>query len=67
MDDLIEALTLLRKYASPQYPTNCEHDTLWVHVKPELVSPEDVGRLAELGFFPDRDGEGFTSFRFGSC
>jgi len=67
MDDLIEALTLLRKYASPPYPTNCGHDTLWVHVNPELVSPEDVARLDELGFFPDGDGEGFMSFRFGSC
>ena len=67
MDDLIEALTLLRKYANPQSPTNCEHDTLWVDVKPGLVSAEDMQRLDELGFFPGEDGEGFTSFRFGSC
>ena len=67
MDDLIEALTLLRKYASPPYPTNCEHDTLWVNVDPELVSPEDVRRLDELGFFAAGDGDGFMSYRFGSC
>lgn len=67
MDDLIEALTLLRKYASPQYPTNCEHDTLYVNVKPELVSPEDVQRLDALGFFPASEGDGFMSFKFGSC
>jgi len=67
MGDLIEALTLMQKYANPQYPTNCEHDTLWVNVQPELVSPEDVRRLDELGFFPDSDGMGFMSYRFGSC
>jgi hypothetical protein len=66
VDDLIEALTLLRKYANPQYPTNCEHDTLWVNVEAELVSPEDVRRLDELGFFAASEG-GFMSYRFGSC
>lgn len=67
MDDLIEALTLLRKYASPEYPTNCGHDTLFVNVSPELISAEDTQRLDALGFFPDSDGYGFMSFRFGSC
>lgn len=67
MDDLIEALTLMRKYANPQSPTNCEHDTLWVDVDAELVSPEDMQRLDELGFFPSSEGGGFMSFRFGSC
>jgi hypothetical protein len=67
MDDLIEALTILRKYANPAYPTHCEHDTLFVNVDPNLVSPEDTQRLDELGFSPDSDGAGFTSFKFGSC
>ncbi len=67
MDDLIEALTIMRKYASPQYPTNCEHDELFVNISPALVSAADLERLDELGFFPNSEVEGFTSFRFGSC
>jgi hypothetical protein len=65
VDDLIKALTILRKYANPPRPTNCEHDTLWVDVSPALVSAEDTVELDRLGFFPDSDG--FMSFVFGSC
>lgn len=68
MDDLIEALTILRKYGNPRNPTNCSHDVLWVATDPALVSDEDKARLDELGFFvSSTDGEGFRSFRFGSC
>lgn len=67
MDDLIEALTILRKYGNPDYPTNCEHDELTVTIAPRLVSEEDKQRLGELDFLPDQYGEGFKSFRFGSC
>lgn len=66
MDDLIEALTILRKYENPAFPTNCEHDTLWVNVDSGLVSDEDKRRLDQLGFFPADEG-GFMSFKFGSC
>lgn len=67
MDDLIKALTLLRKYANPDSPTNCDHDTLFVNIDPGLVSPDDLQQLDELGFFPDSDAEGFMSYKFGSC
>lgn len=67
MDDLIEALTILRKYGNPAYPTHCEHDELWVDIRPELVSDEDKRRLDELGFFTSDSKLGFTSFKFGSC
>jgi hypothetical protein len=69
VDDLIEALTILRKYlAKPTHtPTNCAHDVLWVAVDPKTVPPEDVYRLDELGFVPDEDSDGFMSHRFGSC
>jgi hypothetical protein len=67
MDDLIEALTILRKYDNRRNPTNCEHDVLWVNVDPALVSPEDLTRLRELHFDPDANSEGFMSFYFGSC
>jgi hypothetical protein len=71
MKDLIEALTILAKYMdTDEYaPTHCEHDELLVlGVEVEKVSPEDIKRLDELGFFPNEDlGTGFKSFRFGSC
>jgi hypothetical protein len=68
MDALIEALTILRKYANPQFPTHCEHDMMYVDVDPALVSPEDLARLRELYFAPDSDdGSLFASSYFGSC
>lgn len=67
MDDLIEALILLRKYDCRQNPTQCEHGVLWVNVDPGPVSPADLARLAELSFRPDANAEGFTSYQFGSC
>lgn len=68
MDDLIKALTILRKYGSPMYPTMCEHDVLRVLIDPKMVSAEDMASLEELGFLPDKDvGDCFFSFRFGSA
>jgi hypothetical protein len=67
MDALIEALTIMRKYANPEFPTNCTHDLLWVDVSPALVSPQDLARLEELWFTPNEDGIGFSSTFFGSC
>ena len=68
MDDLIEALTILRKYGNPASPCNCSHDLLWVSIDPGLVSAQDKQRLDELGFFPSQEYEGgFSSYRFGSC
>jgi hypothetical protein len=66
MDDLIEALTILRKYGNPRCPTNCTHDELMVCVDPGRVKLEDVQRLMELSFRVSSDGA-FVSFRFGSC
>jgi hypothetical protein len=69
MDQLIEALQILRKYDNPDSPTHCEHDVLYVGVSPDLVSELDIQRLDELGFIP---GSGdyedcFLSYRFGSA
>ena len=65
MDDLIAALTILRKYGNPTHPTNCSHDELFVCIGAVLVSPADKEELSRLGFFVEDDG--FKSFRFGSC
>ena len=66
MDDLIEALTILRKYANPSSPTWCEHDTMHFCVDDSLVSKEDITRLDELGLLLDDEG-GFLSFKFGNA
>jgi hypothetical protein len=65
MDDLLEALTILRKYGNPKFPTGCEHDVLRVYIDPGPVSDEDKERLAELSFRPGE--ECFKSYRFGSA
>jgi len=71
MDDLIEALNLVRPYMGDyglEYPTGCEHDVLWLNVDPTKI-PEDVmARLFDLSFLPDSDYAGsLVSYRFGSC
>jgi len=67
MDDLIEALQILRKYGNASTPTNCEHDEFFVDIRPSEVSEEDTKRLDELSFFINEEYDGFMSFRFGSC
>ena len=68
MEKLIEALQIFLKYGDPEYPTHCEHDTLYVDIDPEKVSEKDIKKLDKLGFFVDEeDPDGFTSFRYGSC
>ena len=66
MSKLIEALQIFLKYGDPDYPTHCEHDTLWIcGIDPDHLSEEDAKRVEELGFFID-DG-GYKSHRFGSA
>ena len=71
MDDLIEALTILRRYlknTNSLSPLHCEHDELTVcDVFASDVSMADGKRLSELGFFADADNDCFKSYRFGSC
>lgn len=68
MENLIRALQIFLKYGNPQRPTHCEHDVLYVDIDPTKVSEEDKNKLDELGFFPDEEtGEGFISYKFGSC
>ena len=69
MEDFIKALQIFLKYGNPQRPSHCEHDYLFIDIHPDLVSDDDIKKLDELGFFPDEewDGDGFGSFKFGSC
>jgi hypothetical protein len=68
MTQLIEALTIFRKYKDLKYPTHCEDDVLIIMgIDRDEVSPEDQARLKELGFFYNEEGEGWESFRYGSA
>ena len=70
MEQLIQALTILLKYGNPEFPTHCEHDTLYIcGIDPEEVIDEDKYKLDELGFFVSGEcGDlGFQSYRFGSA
>ena len=65
---LIEACQIFSKYSDSKTPTHCEHDVLYITcVRPDDVSEEDMERLEELGFLPDReDLDCFMSFWYGS-
>ena len=67
LDELIRALTILRRYGNPRRPTYCEHDELMIcNIDPDAVSGEEIEELDALGFFRTDDG-GFKSFRYGSA
>lgn len=68
MDDLIEALTIFRKYKNERWPTICVNDELTIaHIGADDVDEGDVERLYELGFFIDRETGCFRSTKFGNC
>lgn len=68
LDALIEALVIFRKYVNPNFPTMCEHGTLYIQgPNPEKVSKDDYDRLIALGFIYDSNLETWQSFRFGSA
>lgn len=59
MEDLIKALTILKKYLKDRYdkyPTLCEHDILYVcGIDLPKIPVEEVRLLDELGFIPGLD------------
>lgn len=67
LQDLIDALTILRKYGNPVNPTMCEHDVMHINgVYPSDVSDEDKAQLEKLGFESSMDNV-FYSNVFGSA
>ena len=72
MKDLIKALQLIQSKMKTDVhnPTHCEHDEFRVYadVPKEDFTKEELKQLDAWGFFWDEEfGEGFLSFRFGSC
>ena len=67
LSNLIRALTILKKYGDPNYPTHCENDVLTIcDIYPDDVSAEDKAQLEELGFIVSGDNC-FVSFSYGSA
>ena len=71
MENLIEALQILSGYLTDdyyfnKYPTRCDHDVLRVCVDYTEISEEDLKRLEELGFVPDKYSGYMVSYRYGS-
>jgi hypothetical protein len=69
MDDLIEALTIFRKYENAGWPLDCMDCELRItEINPDDVDKADIEKLATLGFSVSRDEGGyFYSIRFGSA
>lgn len=68
MSDLIEALQIFLKYGDVEFPTHCEHDSLYIHgYSIEEMSSQDIIKLEQLGFDYNIDLECFQSFKYGSC
>jgi len=47
---LAEAFTILAKYSDEGYTLGAEHDIIYTPVQPGSLSPDDRGRLDELGW-----------------
>jgi len=70
MEELIKALQILLKYGNHEYPTHCEHDTLFiVGIKAEDISNEDKIEVEKLGFeVGNEDGlDQIYSLKYGSA
>ncbi len=67
MEQLIQALQIFQKYNNEDYPTACEHDTLYVNVNPDSVSEDDKVTLERLGFTANDTDGNFYSHKYGSC
>jgi hypothetical protein len=68
MKRLIEALQIFAKYKDLEWPTTCEHDTLYVVGFERMdITGEDERRLIELGFFWSMESETWASHQFGSA
>lgn len=67
LDNLIEALRILRMYGNPSYPTNCEHDIFRVYgIAYTDISKENMKLLEDYGFGWDPDFDCFYSTAYGS-
>lgn len=71
MENLVRAFQIFLKYSRDEYPTSCEHDVMYVHVSPSVVSTEDKAELDRLGFYSSEDEgldlDNFLSYRYGSA
>lgn len=66
MENLIRALQIFLKYKNERWPTQCEHDVLYiVGIEPKSISEADKIELESLGFIITDDE--IYSYRYGSA
>lgn len=57
---MAEAFTIFARYEDGNFKTYAEHDKICSGPEPGRVSEEDKKRLLELGWRPEKGGEGFS-------
>ncbi len=68
MKDLIQALRIFQKYQDVTYPTNCEHDVMYImKITQDEVSDTDKAELETLGFHWDEEVGCWATFKYGSA
>lgn len=66
MDDLIQALTIFKKYHNEKWPTHCEHDILMIMaVGEQEMNEEDTQEVEKLGFHWSSEYDCWVSYKFG--
>lgn len=66
MDELIQALTVFKKYRNEKWPTHCEHDVLMIMAVGEKeMSLEDTATVEKLGFHWSSEYDCWASYKFG--
>lgn len=66
MDELIQALTIFKKYRNEKWPTHCEHDVLMIMAVGENeMSEEDTKAVEKLGFTWSDEYDCWASYKFG--
>jgi len=68
LSELIAALQIFLEYGDVEWPTNCEHDEMWMtNIDADAITAGDRARLEKLGFEWDECDESYKSYAFGSA
>jgi len=61
-NEFAEAFAIFDKYSKDEFAVCAEHDEIFAHLDSETVSEDDKERLEELGWTPNSDVGGFSTF-----
>ncbi len=60
LDNFIEGLLTLRPYyTGDQYPLGAEHDLFFAYATTTPMTPEDVQKMRDLGWFQEGGGDDY--------